>query len=344
MSKSDSHEVNIQTVAQAAGVSPATVSRVLNGSARVSSEKIEAVRQAIRHFGYKANPFARSLLAGSLQAVGVLVPNLKDEFYGALVTSIERQLRAHGLHMMCSLGHDDAAEEERALEIFRERELDGLILLADHLPDAALLDLASRKVPVVLMNRSLPELARHCVRLNNALGGYLATKHLIDLGHTRIAHVTGPLNRLDTRERLDGYRKALREAKLPYDEALAVSIQGVEWGREAGRDATLRLLARTSFSALFAENDWLAIGALQALREKERNVPEDVSVVSFDNRSVAEVTAPSLTTIDFPKVEMGQRAADHLIALVRGEEPESLPILQPHLVVRDSTTACSGYR
>jgi len=326
-------------VAREAGVSAATVSRVLNGTARVHPDKAERVRSAMRHLGFKGNPLARGLLAGQLTMVGVVVPNLSDEFCGALVTGIEQELRSRGIHMLCSLGHDDAQEERRVLSIFEQRELSGLILLTDKVPDAVLLELATHKLPFVVLNRSLPELAAHCIRLDNVRGGYLATQHLLELGHTRIAHLTGSLTRLDVRERLEGYRMALRQADIAFDESLLVASSTEAWGEAEGRAMFKRLLERAQFSALFAANDFLAIGALRELRSRGLQMPDDLSLVSYDNRSFTELATPALTTVDYPKFEMGQRAAAHLAALIAGDSPPPLPLLEPTLVVRESTAA-----
>lgn len=337
-------QITIQDVARAAGVSPATVSRVLNGTAGVKPEKIEKVRAALAQFGYKANPFARSLLSEGLKVVGVLVPNLQDEFYGSIVTAIEKTLRAQGLQMMCALGHDDVQAEQEALSMLLERGLDGLILLADHLPDALLLDLKTRKVPFVLLNRSIPEVAEHCLRVDNFQGGHQATRHLLDLGHTRIAHLTGPLNRADTLGRYNGYLQALRDAGLEMDEALVLYAQDDNWSIEAGEAMTERLLARTSFTAIFTANDPLAVGALKVLHRKGFRVPEDISIVGFDNRSISSWVSPALTVMDYPKYRMGETAATHLIQMMSGQPTAPLPLLPLERIERESTATRTAKR
>ena len=336
MSELRTRDLTIHDIAHAAGVSTATVSRVINGSAGVKSDKAERVQSVIERLGYKPNPFARSLLGQGSKAIGVLVPQLEDEFYGKIVTGLERRLRTEGLHVMVSLGHNDPNDERDALETFRARQVDGLILLANRLPDAALLELNETHVPVVLVNRFLPELAPHCVRLDNVRGGYKATEHLISLGHTRIAHITGSLERPGSRERLEGYRAALRDAGLERDDALVV--EG-DFSEDGGLVATERVLKRTNFSAIFAASDRLALGALVALREAGLEVPREVSLIGYDDRSVARFTSPPLSTMHYPMLEMGAQAADHLIALLRGETPPPLPLLEPALVVRSSSGA-----
>jgi LacI family transcriptional regulator len=328
----------IHDIARAAGVSIATVSRVINGSAGVRAEKVQRVREVIARFNYQPNPFARSLLAGSSGAVGVLVPGLDDEFYGSIVTGLEGRLREHGLQVTVALGHDDAEDEARAVAGFRSRQVDGLIVLAHRLSDAALIALHDDSLPTVLVNRFIPELGAHCLRLDNRHGGLAATRHLVALGHGRIAHISGPLERAGARERLDGYRAALREAALPIEDALCVESDFSEAG---GERAVARLLGRTAFSAVFAASDRIAVGALAGLRAAGVAVPTAVSVVGFDDRLIGRYSAPSLTTMHYPMHEMGARAADHLVARLRGETPPALPVLEPQLVVRASSAAPS---
>ncbi|MDX2006187.1 MAG: LacI family DNA-binding transcriptional regulator [Meiothermus sp.] len=336
MNRPPDQDLTILDIAREAGVSPATVSRVLNGTAGVRADKAERVRAVIARHNYRPNPFARGLLGQQTGVFGVLVPQLEDEFYGKIVTGVERELRREGMHLLCSLGHDDPGEEAQALELFRERQVDGLILLADQIDDAAILRQMEQRVPLVLINRLIPELEPHCLRLDNVRGGYDATRHLLDLGHRRIAHIAGPLERPGARERLDGYRTALREAGLEPLEWLVVES---EFSEDGGYLACKRLLGRGEFTALFAGNDQLALGAIAALREAGLEVPATVSVIGFDDRTLARFCFPALTTLHYPMLEMGARAARHLLALLRGEGPPALSRLRPELVVRSSTSA-----
>lgn len=335
MTKALKQGVTIHDVAREAKVSISTVSRVLNSSTAVNPEKSRRVLEAVKRLRYRPNPFIHGLIGRSTSSVGMLVPHLRDEYYGSVVTGIESELRAAGMHMLCALGHRDNREEAAALELFRERRVDGLILLDAELPDAEVLSLGERGTPLVLVSRFLPELADHCVRLDNVLGGRLATQHLLDLGHRRIAYITGPLSQPDTRARLQGYHDALRGASLEPDSALVLEAE--PYNQAGARIAAQRLLGHASFTAVFASNDLLAMGIVAALHDAGVAVPKGVSVVGFDDRSIAAHTVPTLSTIRYPMVEMGERAARHLIALARGETPEPLPLLEPSLIRRAST-------
>lgn len=335
-------DLTVKDVAREAGVSPATVSRVLNGSARVSPDKVERVRSVIERLGYKANPFSKSLMTDDLKTVGVLVPNLRDDFYGVIVNAIERRLLEHGVHMMCSLGHEDALIEQDAVKTFKSRNLNAYILLADLISDEVILELIQENIPVVLLHRYLPEVQQMCINVSNEHGGFIATQHLIDLGHQRIAHITGPLNRHHTLGRYTGYTRALQRAGLTVDPALVQSVPGPQWEILQGERMTQRLLSRTHFTAMFAYNDWLAIGAMKAIRAVGLRIPEDISLVSFDNRFFTELTHPPLTGVDFPRETLGLLAADRVIALMNGLEVEPLPDLMPELIVRGSTAPLKG--
>lgn len=329
--------LTIQDIAVRAGVSTATVSRVLHGNARVSQDKITRVREVIEELGYRANPFAKSLLSEPLKTVGVLIPNLHDEFYGVIVNAIEQRLYAHGLHMMCTLGHDNQDKELDALRTFQSLHLDAYILFADLLSDETILELTEQGVPIVLLNRLIPEIPQVCLSIDNEQGGFIATQHLISLGHTRIAHITGALNRADTLGRYTGYVKALESAGLKVDPKLFLSVTGTEWAESEGRSMTQRLLSRTQFTALFAANDWLALGAMQAIEAAGLGIPGDVSVVSFDNRTLTRTVRPPLTCIDYPRERLGTLAAERVIELLAGRSPFGDSVLTLDLMIRQST-------
>lgn len=324
----------LQNIAKEARVSVATVSRVLSGAVNVRPDKVNRVIEAVKLLGYRPNGLAGYFSQESVsRMVGVLLPQLHDEFAGTVLTGFESELRAQGFHMMCSLSHSSEQEERSALERFRAHGVSGLFLLAPCLPDVNLLA-AIGKVSVVMMNRYVPELASHCIRLDNFRGSYLATKHLLEQGHTEIAHITGPLEREEPRERLNGYLEALRTSGIDRQDTLIV--EG-DFTVKGGQVATERLLRLTRFSAIFAANDLLACGALLALRDANIKVPDEISVIGFDDRSVATITYPALSTVQYPMEVMGALAAKHLIALMMNNKPDALPLMEPSLMVRASS-------
>ena len=329
----------IRDVSQLAKVSQATVSRVLNGTVPVSTTKRTAVLAAIEQLGYQPNAFARSLATNRSQAIGALVSELSSAAYGDIIRGIESVVEARGMHMVVSSGHARSDLERRSFEFLKERRTDALIVQIDATGDdelAAWVEQAS--LPVFVVGRHIPAIGDRCVYLDNGAGGALATRYLIERGHRHIAHIAGLMRIPDARDRLAGYREALAEHGIKYDEALVAEGGFVE---EGGYRAMQQLLAREiSFTAVFAGNDQSAAGALKALREAGLNVPDDVSLVGFDDLFIAHYLYPALTTVRQPFAEMGQAAAWlALNALGIGQEEEVTRRFDPVLSERDSVTA-----
>lgn len=324
----------IKEVSRRANVSASTVSRVLNGTVPVADETRQRVLEAIEELDYRPNAFARSLATNRSGGIGVSVNDLSSPFYGAMVNGIEKEAEAAGMHLLVSSGHADAEKERRALEFLMERRPDALVVHVESIPDLELVDLMQGDVPVVLVGRYLAEMEGRCVYLDNEAGGELATQHLIDHGHERIAHITGPLSYPDSRARLLGHRRALDRAGIAFDERLQVEGDFVEDG---GYRAVRRLLDRgVDFTAIFSANDQMAIGALQALREASIRVPEDISVIGYDDVLFARYLTPTLTTVRQPLEEMGRAATRIALDLLEGTEEEVVHRFEPSLVVRES--------
>ena len=324
--------VTLERVAQAAGVSPSTVSRILNGTARVSEAKQQAVEAAIRDLGFRPNPVARGLAGGRTLSIGVLTQTISSPFYGEALHGIEDRLGQAGYIPIFVSGHWREAEERKALDALLARRVDGLIVLAGRLPNRAL-QAATKAVPLVVVGRELEGRGAFGLNFDNRAGAAMVTQHLIDSGHARIAHIAGEPGHGDAKERLAGYREALERAGLPFDPALVTPGDYTETG---GLIAVNRLLdARLPFTAIFAANDQTAIGAALGLYRRNVRVPDDVSLVGFDDLAPARFAIPPLTTVRQPVYEMGFEAAGAMLALLREEAPQcTLPPLQ--LVPRES--------
>lgn len=329
----------IKDVSRRANVSPATVSRVLNGVVPVSHSKRVAVLAAIDELGYQPNAFARSLATNRSRAIGTLVSELSSAVYGDIIRGIESVAEAQGLHMVVSSGHASSEIERRSFAFLQERRTDALIVQVDATSDEELVTWAcNTSLPVVVVGRHIPAIAERCVYLDNVAGGALATRHLLERGHRRIAHIAGLMRITDARDRLTGYRQALAENDLPFEEALVAEGGFTEDG---GYRAMQQLLERDAgFTAVFAANDQSAAGALKALREAGLRVPDDISLVGFDDLLIAHYLYPALTTVLQPFAEMGQAAAWlALTALGIDEEKEVTRRFDPALVERDSVAA-----
>lgn len=336
----DEKKVTLEMVARAAGVSPSTVSRILNGTAVVSDEKKAAVDEAVARLGFVPNPMARGLAGGRTLSVGVVTQAIDSPFYGGALRGVEDELSSAGYSPLFVSGHWNAAQEARSIEVLRSRRVDGIIVLTGRLSDAALATYA-QSLPIVVTGRNLQAPGLYALNFDNFEGGRLATHHLLSLGHRRIAFIAGDTRHPDAKERQRGYRAALEAAGVAFDPALVMPGQ---YHEDSGRMAVERLLdSRAGFTALFAANDQMAFGARLALHKRRLRVPEDVSLVGFDDLSSAMYTVPPLSTVHHPVYELGQIAASAMLQMLAGEHPEgTLP--SPRFIVRESTSGPAAGR
>jgi LacI family transcriptional regulator len=325
--------VTLGHVAQRAGVSPSTVSRILNGSAKVSDEKRRAVEAAVAELGFRPNPVARGLAGGRTFSVGVVTQTISSPFYGEALFGIEKTLEQQGLVPLFVSGNWQESDESKAIATLLSRRVDGVIVLAGRLPDAAL-QAFSREVPMVVIGRRLQGPQLFSFGFDNRAGARLAVQHLIDQGHRRIAFMAGDMAHHDATERLEGYRDALERAGIAPNPQLIVQGDFTEPG---GMQATARLLQReASFSALFASNDQMAIGAILSLHRAGLRVPDDVSVIGFDDVQAARYMLPPISTVHMSIFDIGRLAAEAMLSLLQGAMP-AVAAPAPALVVREST-------
>jgi LacI family transcriptional regulator len=326
--------VKLEEVARRAGVSPSTVSRILNGTARVSESKRLAVERAIADLQYHPNVIARGLARGHTMSVGVITQDIASAFYNETLKGIEDSLATAGYAPLFVSGHWNAAKEMERMALLVERRVEGVIVLTGGMDDETLLGYANR-LPLVITGRNLQGPNVLSIRSDNTQAAFEATWHLIELGHTRIAHIAGPEQNPDAQERLAGYRRALTQAGLSVDERL---IAFGDFHEGSGLLALNQLLeSRQSFTALFVANDQMAYGARLALHNKSIRVPEDVSLIGFDDLPGSLYTTPPLTTVRQPVYELGKIAGDAMLRMIEGKKV-SLPDLPLQLIVRESTT------
>ena len=325
--------VTIADIAQIAGVSASTVSRVLSGANKVSEPKREAVLRAVTDLNYHPNMFARGLASGQSMTIGVLTQNFGSPFYDAIIQGIVQRLNQTGYFPIFADGQWQQEMEVEAIQAMLRRQIDGLIVLGGYLEAGALKQLAGN-IPIVLVARKLADFEENCVGIDNVEAAFLATQHLIELGHRQIAHICGPLDHPDARDRRDGYIRALEEAGIEPD--LELIISGT-FRRQSGLLAIEMLLSsRTSFTAIFAANDQMAYGTRLGLYRRGIRVPEDVSLVGFDDEPAAAFMIPPLTTVRQPAVQLGLEAAKIVLARLKGEQVAVTP-LKAELIVREST-------
>ena len=323
----------IRDVAREARVSVATVSRVLNGTAPVSSDATARVVEAAERLGYVPNSSARSLITRRTQTVGVVLPDLHGEFFSELIRGIDLGARRRGYHLLISSSHSDRGEVAAVLRSMRGR-VDGLILMAPDADEPPLpTELPSWLPLVVLGGGPLP--GRRTITVDNYGGARAMTEALIGLGHRRIAFVQGPPGNADARERLRGWRDAMLAARLPVD---GLELPGA-FSEESGFAAAVVLReTEPRPSAMFCANDAMAIGALRACREMGVHVPRDLALAGFDDVPVARCLTPPLASVRVPIAELGARAvADLLDAVQSGTPVEPGRVALPsELVLRES--------
>jgi LacI family transcriptional regulator len=325
----------IYEVSKLAGVSLATVSRVINSTAPVREATKIKVEAAMRELGYRPNSVAQSLASNRSNSIGILVSELGGPFYGELLSRIESEFRAVGKHVIVAAGHSDAEVERDSIEFLRSRNCDALILHVESVSDDYLRGLADSGTPFVVINRHVEAVADRCITLNNELGGFLATQYLLEHGHRRIAYVSGPMWKHDARERYKGHLRALAKFGIAEDKALFFEGDFQETG---GVQALHHFLdSKVDFSALVCGNDEMASGAITVAHEVGLEVPEQLAVVGFDNVNFSHYTYPKLTTIDYPIEAIGQMAARWVLKHVYQHPVNELKaIFEPQLIARDS--------
>ncbi len=326
----------IKDVAREAGVSVATVSRVFNDSGQVSEDTRRHVREVAGRLNYWPNGVARSLITNRTHSLGVLLPDMHGEFFSEVIRGIDLTARNQNLHLLVSSSHSEIDALIAALLSLRGR-IDGLIVMAPDVDAPPAIRACIGELPVVMLNPGLDLEDCDSVSIANYDGAYQMVKHLLGLGHRRIAIVKGPERNIDARQRLYGYRRALADGggeMLP-----ALEVRG-DFREASGSDAVaeiLRLSPRPT--AVFAANDYMAVGLISALREAGLRVPDDMAVAGFDDIPIARFVVPSLTTVRVDAFALGQRAVEMLLPRTQSKKPAdpAHDVLPTTLVLRAST-------
>ena len=327
-------EVSIKDIAKAAGVSPSTVSRALSDHPRISLETKERIRGLAEEMGYTPSLLARSLVTQDTATIGVVITSVSDPFLAHLVTSIEEVAQEQGYSVLMSSSYLDQDRELEVVSAFHGRRTKGIIVIGSQV-DVDYLQLRDRfPLPVVLTNcRTYP----YSVSTDNTAGARRAVEHLVQLGHRRIAYIANRRSRRSNSDRLQSYQQVLAANGIPVDEDLIIEGDGTLRGGNAA--AQILLSQSQPPTAVFCFNDMTAIGVLSGLQQAEIRVPEEMSVVGFDDVECAAHCYPRLTTVRQPTNLMGQRLIHMLLELIQGQEDVGSEILPAELVIRESTGA-----
>lgn len=330
-------KITIQDVALAAGVSPATVSKVLNAVPYVSADTESRVRAAMDQLNYRPSSIARSLKIKSTSTLGLITNDLEGVFTMSMMRGVEEVATQQGFSVFLCNSYGEAERERAHLLVLMDKHIDGVILLngfrVGERPAPAL---PVGTIPVVYLFQYTHELAVPSIIPDDFGGAVMGTQHLLDCGHRRIGVINGPANYEATHERLKGYQQTLEAAGIPFDPAL---IRAGKWYESSGYALAHELMSLPKPpDALFCMSDSLAVGAMSALRERRLRVPDDISIVGFDNRAFAAHQTPPLTTVLLPLVEMGRLAGELLLqAIQTGQQTGEIHRVPCQFIQRAST-------
>lgn len=329
---------NIYKVAELAGVSLATVSRVISPGAKVSDKTRQKVVVAMEKLGYRPNSIAQSLATRSSNSVGVLVSELHGPFFGAMLSVIEETLRAAGKFVLVAASHSREEQERDAIRFLVGRNCDALIVHVEKVTDKFLVEHNAQHTPIVVVNRKVRGLADRCFSLDNELGGYLAAQSLLRLRHRKIAYISGPLDWVDAQQRLAGHKRALAEAGVTFDDRL---LHEGDYHEAGGSEALVHLFDKgLPFTAVVCANDEMAAGAMAAAHDRGLKLPEALSIVGFDDAPISRYVYPKLSTVHYPIRDMSRMAARWVLKNVYGQsEVPSQRVFEPNFVARDSASA-----
>jgi len=332
----------IKEVAERAGVSIMTVSRVVNNSKYVSPETREKVERTMKELGYVPNALAHGLITKKTHTLGLIVSDITNPFFTTIARGVEDTAIKNDFNIILCNTDEDVQKEKMYIELLLRKRVDGIILSSADCKKSSVEHIISRNVPLVLIDRCIKGLQVDCVYSDSVSGAYNLTKYLISLGHRRIGIIVGPKRISTAVDRVDGYKKALQEENITIDDSL------IKWGekysREDGYKSAIELLnMKNSPTAILGGNRLITVGVLKAIRELNLKVPEDISVVSFDEVEDISTTNPFLTVVSQNSYAMGVIATEWLLKRIKGEskfleDPQEI-LLQPKLIIRES---CGG--
>lgn len=334
-------KITIQDIAKELNISFSTVARALNDHPAISEATKKLVRETAQKFNYRQNKLASSLRSGHSNTIGIMVPSLDVSFFSSVVHGIEKIMNENGYSILLYQSNESFENEKKGIETFLNSRVAGIIasVAKETTQHEHFSEIKRRRIPLLFFDRVLEALQVPSVTIDDYKGGFLATEHLIKQGYKRIVHITAMQTIGIFHERLRGYIDALKQYGLPVDESLILYGDfSLDFGRKCIRELYQKNVA---FDAVFALEDFTAMGALQQLLAYKVRVPEEVGVIGFANESFAALVTPGLSTIDQQTVPMGEAAAELFLKMLRSEDLyNNLPkriVLDPHLIIRAST-------
>jgi DNA-binding LacI/PurR family transcriptional regulator len=330
----------IKDIAKLAGVAHTTVSRALRGSPLIAADTAERIQRIAAELGYQPSAAARSLKTNRSQVLGVIVSHIADPFFSEILEGIEDEAQQCGYSLFIAASQHDPQRERAIVKTMREHRVDGAIICSTPFSPEQSQQLLAYNIPIVVINNQAAEDYRYSIYHDDVDGSQQITKHLIALGHRRIAYLGNGLSGRTNHERLSGFRQSMQAAGLPIPDEFIHDVPGGDLENGLGGvDQFLALPIRPT--AIFCFNDLLAIGAIQGLRRAGLAVPENCSVAGFDNITFSAYTHPPLTTLDQPKRQIGSEAARLMLALLAPQDnpppAQRIQVLKGRLLLRGST-------
>lgn len=324
----------IDEVARRAKVSPATVSRVFNGTSAVAPEKAARVRKAVAELNYEPFGPARALRQQRVRVWAVIIADVENPFFTSVVRGIEDVAHTHGYRLVLCNSDENLVKEAGYVDIALRERMAGIVIAAASTTETKIDRFTREGVPIVAIDRLLKGHQIDSVVVDNRLGAYQATRHLLDSGWTRVGCVIGPTRISTSNERLDGYRQALAEAGQRFERSL---VRRADFREDGGYKATRTLLeSDRPPDALFIANNLMTLGALHAIQDLGLRVPDDIGVVGFDDSPAADLMRPRLSVVAQPTYEIGRVAGELLLNATKGADPKDI-VLAPNLIVRESS-------
>ena len=328
---------SIKDVAELAGVSKATVSRVLNNTGQIREETRARVNRAMEKLSYRPSPLAKSLATASSNTVGLVVTSYRGHFYSELMAEVQEEMELQGKFLLVSRGKRSRDSEREAIQKLQDMYCDGLILHTRNLFDEELVDLAKSSTPFVVLDREVKGLEDRSIVYEHTQAGRMAVEHLLEKGHKKIACIAGPRNRMTAELRFAGYAQALQDHGIAVDESL---VAEADYDRAGGYRAMADIIARQpDITAVYSCSEEMTVGAFDLFRERGLTVPQDISIISFDSVSLCTMLTPQVSTVHFPIKEMADESARVLTALMDGEQGIQPQRFIPELRLRDSVRA-----
>ncbi|MCC3358488.1 LacI family DNA-binding transcriptional regulator [Bacillus sp. REN16] len=322
----------IKDVAKLAGVAISTASYALNGSSKVSKDTIKKVVEAAKQLNYQKNGIASDLKRTKTNTIALILSDLSGPYYSDLIRGVQEVTMANGYDLIAcsSIG----GTQSTAAKFLKEKRVDGAIILAHNISNEVILESAREGFPIVVLDRDITSEYVYHVAVDNEQGGFIATEYLIKNGHKDIAYISGPYKSHDNEMRFKGFKRALEQHDIPFYSKWKISG---DFTREGGYRATKLLIAQQKLpQAIFFANDEMALGGVQALEEKKIDIPNDISIIGFDDIQLAEYISPPLTTIRQPKYEAGALAVHLIFQLLSMEKIDEYYKLTTELIERNS--------